>query len=78
MAVYKVSFVVTGSEHPGAIVNRSQLPTLGEIVTLGSDTFEVTEVMELMPPRGQFFYIHATVKPFASNPALKEKRKTKV
>jgi hypothetical protein len=63
MAVYKVSFVVVGSEHPGAIVNRDHLPVLGESVVLGVETFEVTEVLELMPPRGQFYYIHATVQP---------------
>lgn len=63
MAVYKVSYVVISSDHPGAIVNRDQLPVVGEKVNLGRQTFEVIEVLELMPPRGQFFYIHATLKP---------------
>jgi hypothetical protein len=63
MAVYKVSYVVISSDHPGAIVNRDQLPVIGEKVTLGKLTFEVIEVLELMPPRGQFYYIHATLKP---------------
>ncbi len=49
MAIYKVSFVVTGREHPGAIVNWDHQPEIGEKVTLGTDTFEVIEVMELMP-----------------------------
>lgn len=62
MAVYKVSYVVVGSEHPGAILNQNHLPKMGERVHLGDDEFEVIEVLELMPPRGQFFYIHATVK----------------
>lgn len=63
MAVYKVSYVVISSDHPGAIVNRDQLPEVGETVNLGKHSFEVIEVLELMPPRGQFYYIHATLKP---------------
>jgi len=63
MAVYKVSYVVISSDHPGAIVNRDHLPVVGEKVSLGKHTFEVIEVLELIPPRGQFFYIHATLKP---------------
>jgi len=62
MPVYKVSYVVTGSEHPGAIVNRDHAPVVGEQITLGDYTFEVIEVLDLMPPRGEFYYIHATIR----------------
>jgi hypothetical protein len=62
MPVYKVSYVVAGSEHPGAIINRDHAPIVGERITLGDDSFEVVEVLDLMPPRGEFFYIHATVR----------------
>ena len=62
MAVYKVSYVVVGSDHPGAIVNRDHAPYLGERITLGEHQFEVIEVLNLMPPRGDFHYIHATVQ----------------
>ncbi|HSB66564.1 MAG TPA: hypothetical protein VLD65_08290 [Anaerolineales bacterium] len=62
MSVYKVSFVVAGSEHAGAIINRDQAPIIGEKITLGEDLFEVVEVLELMPPRDGFFYIHSTVR----------------
>jgi len=62
MAVYKVSFVVIGSEHPGAILNRDHAPYLGERIKLGNHQFEVIEVLNLMPPRGDFHYIHATVQ----------------
>lgn len=63
MPVYKVSYVVTGSEHPGAIVNRDHAPFVGEEITLGEFKFQVIEVMDLMPPRGEFHYIHATIRP---------------
>lgn len=62
MAVYKISYVVSNSDHPGAIVNMDRSPRLGERVMLGNDRFEVTEVMDLIPPRGEFHYIHATCK----------------
>lgn len=62
MAVYKVSYVVIGSNHPGAIVNRDHEPRIGEHITLGDNEFEVIEVLNLMPPRGEFHYIHATVQ----------------
>jgi hypothetical protein len=62
MNIYKVSYVVIGSEHPGAIVNRDHAPVVGEKVILGDHTFEVIEVLNLMPPRGDFHYIHATIQ----------------
>jgi hypothetical protein len=30
---------------------------------LGSNTFEIVEVLEIIPPRGNFAYLHATCKP---------------
>ena len=60
MVVYKVSFVVVGSDHPGAILSMRDAPKAGDIIQLGDDRFEVTEVFELMPPRGDFYYYHAT------------------
>ena len=63
MAVYKVSFVVTGSDHPGAIANMSRPPEVGERVKLGDRVFRVTEVLNLIPPRGEFHYIHVTCSP---------------
>lgn len=62
MVVYKVSYVVTGSEHPGAIVNLDHAPVVGEHITLGDYAFEVVEVLNLVPPRGDFHYIHATIR----------------
>ncbi len=62
-AVYKVSYVVTGKDHPGAIINLDQRPEVGERVRLGEQEFEVVEVLELMPARGDFHFLHATLRP---------------
>jgi hypothetical protein len=63
MAVYKVSYVIVGNDHPGTILNQDHMPQQGEQVQLGVDMFEVIEVLELMPPRGEFHYIHVTCQP---------------
>jgi len=60
MAVYKVSYVVIGSNYPGAILNKKQAPAVGDSIVLGDETFKVIEVLELMPARGEFHYMHAT------------------
>ncbi len=61
--IYKVSYVVLGGRHPGAIVNRDTPPRLGEVVVLGEDRFEVVEVTDLIPPQGDFAYLHVTLRP---------------
>jgi len=66
MAIFKVSYVVTGIKHPGAIMNQSKRPDIGDHVTIGDDTFIITEVFDLIPPRGNFHYIHASCKPVIS------------
>ncbi len=58
--IYKVSYVVIGGEHPGAIANVEEPPRVGDRVTLGTQQFEVLDVIELMPPRGGFAFLHAT------------------
>jgi hypothetical protein len=62
-AIYKVSYVVTGNDHPGAIVNVATPPKVGDVVELGRSTYRVTEVIDLIPPRGEFHYLHATLAP---------------
>ena len=62
MPVYKVSFVVAGSNHPGAIVNMSRPPAVGERIQLGDHQFQVVEVLNLLPPRGDFHYVHVTCR----------------
>lgn len=60
---YKVSFVVMGGEHPGAIITVENRPEVGDEVTFNGSVFVVTEVMELMPPVGNFGFLHATCQP---------------
>lgn len=60
-AIYKVSYVVTGEEHPGAILNTNKRPKKGDHIKLGSREFTVLEVIDLMPPKGEFRYLHATL-----------------
>ena len=61
--IYKVSFVVLGGEYPGGIKNLYERPKVGDKVEIGSMVFEVIEVHEIMPPRDDFQFLHATVKP---------------
>lgn len=65
MAIYKVSYVISGSDHPGAIYNQDQRPEPGDIVFLGNLKVEITEVLDLVPPRGGFHYMHATCRSLA-------------
>jgi hypothetical protein len=62
MMTYKVSYVVIGGEHPGAIVNEIERPHVGGKVQIGKNTFEIVEISEVMPPRGDFAFLHATVR----------------
>ncbi len=48
---------------PGTIVNLSRPPEVGEKVKLGTHVYQVIEVLNLIPPRGDFHYIHATCRP---------------
>ena len=61
--IYKVSYVVEGAAHPGAIVNDDRRPNVGERVELDGEPFEIVEVIDLLPPRGEFAYVHATCEP---------------
>jgi hypothetical protein len=63
MAIYKVSYVVIGNDHPGSILNQEKMPQKGDQVQIGSGTYEVIEALELVPPRGDFHYIHVTCRP---------------
>ena len=63
--IYKVSFVVKGGTHPGGIQNLDKEPQVGDIWKLGDQEFEIIEVMEIIPPRGNFAYLHATCRPLS-------------
>jgi len=62
MAVWKVSYVVKGSELPGGIINLNHNPETGEILTIGGVNLEILEVFELIPPKRDFHYVHATCR----------------
>ena len=61
--IYKVSYVVVGKTHLGVIVNLDAPPRVGDQVQLGDEMFEVVEVIDLIPPRGDFAYLHVTCLP---------------
>ena len=61
-AIYKVSYVVIGESNPGAILNTDHRPAVGDHVTLGNREFIVVEVVDLMPARGEFHFLHATLR----------------
>lgn len=61
--IYKVSYVVVGGNYPGGIKNENEPPKVGSIVQIGRMKFQVTEVHEIIPPRDDFQFLHATVTP---------------
>lgn len=61
-SIYKISYVVQGGKHPGGIVNTDKEPKIGDIVRFDGRIFEVTEIDELMPPSGDFGFLHVTCK----------------
>ncbi len=71
--IYKVSYVITGGQRAGAIINQDKAPEVGEIVELGHEMYEVVEVMDLLPPQGDFAYLHVTCRPIKSSTGSGEK-----
>ncbi len=61
--IYKVSYVIQGGEYPGSIVNQKRPPQIGDKVDVGNQKCEVVEVQDLLPPQGNFAYLHVTCKP---------------
>ena len=61
--IYIVSYVVPGEEDLGTIQNEEKRPEGGDQVNLGGRLFEVIEVKELVPCRGDFCYLHVSCKP---------------
>lgn len=59
---YKISFVVPGRRRAGGIENAEVPPRPGERWQVGRQLLEIVEVIELLPPRGDFAYLHATCK----------------
>lgn len=67
--IYKVSYVVRGGKYPGCIRNQTEKPEVGGFVIIGPRRFEVIEVYEMMPPREDFQFLHATLKAVADTEA---------
>lgn len=61
--IYKISYVILGGAHPGAIVNTTVKPKIGDVVELGNIKFEIIEVVDLLPSRSNYHYLHVTCKP---------------
>ena len=60
--IYKVSFVVLEHAHAGGIQNLDYHPEVGEQVVVGDRRLEILEVTELLPPYGDYAYLHATCR----------------
>lgn len=69
--IYKVSYVVRDGSHPGAILDADEIPKVGNVASFGGLEFIIEEVMELMPARGGFGFLHVTCLPY--KPAEREK-----
>lgn len=61
--IYQVSYVVIGGGHPGTIKNQEERPEVGDHIEFSNQKFEIIEVLEIIPPRADFAYLHATCKP---------------
>lgn len=66
--IYKVSYVVLGGL-PGIIRNQKEPPAVGEQIEIGGHLCEVVEVVELLPPQGDYAYLHATCRPVEESSA---------
>ena len=58
--IYKVSYVVLGKSHPGAILDEEERPQAGDLVRFGGAEFRILEVVDLIPEYGEFAFVHAT------------------
>jgi hypothetical protein len=61
--IYKVSYVIAGGGHPGAMINQNHAPEIGKLVELGHEMYRIVEVAELLPPMGNFAYLHVICRP---------------
>ena len=61
--IYKISYVIAGQPGSGLIRNEDHLPRPEEVIRLGDTEYSITEVIELIPARGDWGYYHATCVP---------------
>ena len=64
--IYRVSYMVQGlvqgKKHPGIVRDEEKMPEVGDQIQLGSTLCEVVEVAELIPPQGDYGFLHATCR----------------
>jgi hypothetical protein len=70
VTIYKLSIVVPGRRDIGGIQNLDKEPKPGDIVVLGKEAYKIIDIVELMPPRGNFIYLHVTCQPVEKNDPL--------
>ncbi len=63
MTIYKLSIVVPGRRDIGGIQNLDKEPKPGDIVVLDKEEYKITDIVELMPSRGNFIYLHVICEP---------------
>jgi hypothetical protein len=63
VTVFKLSIVVPGRRDIGGILNLEKEPKAGDLVLLGQEEYKIADLVELMPPRGNFVYLHAVCLP---------------
>jgi hypothetical protein len=66
--VCKLSIVIPGSPHLGAILNTTTLPQVGDRLPLGDGLVEVVEIKELLPASGEFHFVHVTCRQVRPGP----------
>ncbi|OQY44040.1 MAG: hypothetical protein B6242_13565 [Anaerolineaceae bacterium 4572_78] len=64
MTIYKLSIVVSDKRGVGGIQNLDKKPKIGDVLTLSKDKqcYKITNITEIMPPRGHFIYLHVICK----------------
>ena len=65
--ICKLSIVIPGSPHNGAIINTTALPQVGDRLPVGDMLVEVLEIKELLPPSGNFHFVHVTCQEVIGN-----------
>jgi hypothetical protein len=68
--VCKLSIVIPGSPHSGVILNTTTLPQVGDRLPVGDSLVEVVEIKELLPPSGEFHFVHVTAKALPADTPL--------
>jgi hypothetical protein len=74
--IYKVSYVILGGKHPGAIINQREPPQIEEKVQLGELWCDIVEIKELIPTHDEVVYLHVTCRPTTTAKADEEMSST--